>query len=316
MLETVEIENFRCLRRVAVPLHPLTVLVGPNDSGKSAFLQALTHLTQTKGFDSLDYWRADRASPLRIVGNAGGIARFEADPNGNLRVVPEGARKLLEPCGLYELPSNGARMLSEGHQDAQGAPKLGSQGENVPALIDYLVRRDRPRFDAFVAAMRSLVPGLEDVDIFATNQQQRRLDLRVDDGLVITGDKVSSGVRLLLFFAALAYHPNPPRLVLIEEPENGIHPKRLEDVMRLLREITQGKHGEHAAQVVLTTHSPHLLDYVDIEKDQVLVFRRNDDGSRTAEPADAERLKNFLDEFMLGEVWYNEGEAGLVGKDK
>ena len=39
-------------------------------------------------------------------------------------------------------------------------------------------------------------------------------------------------------------------------------------------------------------------------------------GSRTAEPADAERLKVFLDEFMLGEVWYNEGEEGLVKKQK
>ena len=46
----------------------------------------------------------------------------------------------------------------------------------------------------------------------------------------------------------------------------------------------------------------------------MLVFRRNDDGSRTCEPADAERLKNFLDEFMLGEVWYNEGEDGLVAR--
>ncbi len=85
--------------------------------------------------------------------------------------------------------------------------------------------------------------------------------------------------------------------------------------MRLLREITQGKHGGHAAQVILTTHSPYLLDQVDLSTDQVLVFKRNDDGSRTAEPADAERLKSFLGEFMLGEVWFNEGEAGLVSRE-
>ena len=129
-------------------------------------------------------------------------------------------------------------------------------------------------------------------------------------------DRASVGVRLLLFFVAMAYHPKPPKLMLIEEPENSVHPKRLGDVVRLLHEITQGKHGNHAAQVVLTTHSPHLLDHIDPSTDQVLVFRREDDGSRTAEPADAERLKNFLDEFMLGEVWYNEGEAGLVSPGK
>ena len=83
--------------------------------------------------------------------------------------------------------------------------------------------------------------------------------------------------------------------------------------MSLLRDITQAKHGQ-PAQVVVSTHSPYLLDLVDMAKDQVLVFRRQEDGSCTAEPADAERLKVFLDEFMLGEVWYNQGEEGLVAK--
>jgi predicted ATP-dependent endonuclease of OLD family len=84
--------------------------------------------------------------------------------------------------------------------------------------------------------------------------------------------------------------------------------------MLLLHEITRGVHANHAAQVVLTTHSPHLLDFVDLNTDQVLVFSRQEDGSRTAEPADTERLKTFLDEFMLGEVWYNKGEEGLVAR--
>jgi predicted ATPase len=132
--------------------------------------------------------------------------------------------------------------------------------------------------------------------------------------LTVTAERASAGVRLLLFFLALAFHPNPPKLIIVEEPENGLHPKRLADVMRLFRDITEGKLGGHKAQVVLTTHSPYLLDCVDLSKDQVLVFRRNDDGSRTAEPADAERLKTFLDEFLLGEIWYNQGEEGLVRK--
>jgi predicted ATPase len=84
--------------------------------------------------------------------------------------------------------------------------------------------------------------------------------------------------------------------------------------MLLLHEITRGEHGNHGAQVVLTTHSPHLLDFVDLQTDQILVFSRNEDGSRSAEPADADRLKTFLDEFMLGEVWYNQGEEGLVAR--
>ncbi len=204
-------------------------------------------------------------------------------------------------------------MLSQGIADTDTAPALAEDGQNVPALLDYLLRKDRPRFFAFVEAMRDLVPGFEDIDIGTPDPSQRRIDLVIEKDFRIPADKTSVGLRLLLFFVALAYHPTPPKIILLEEPENGVHPKRLEDVMKLLRDITQGVHAGHKAQVILTTHSPHLLDYVDLDKDQVLVFSRNDDdGSRSAEPADADRLKNFLDEFMLGEVWYNEGEAGLV----
>ncbi|HOW19817.1 MAG TPA: ATP-binding protein, partial [Phycisphaerae bacterium] len=174
--------------------------------------------------------------------------------------------------------------------------------------------RDRKRFFEFVDAMRKAVPGLEEIEISTPDPAERSVDLVIENGLRVPADRVSAGVRLLLFFMALAYHPSPPKLILIEEPENGIHPRRLADVMRLLRELTQGVHAGHKAQVVLTTHSPYLLDQVDLEQDQVLVFRRNDDGSRTAEPADAARLRTFLDEFMLGEVWFNQGEEGLVGK--
>ena len=47
----------------------------------------------------------------------------------------------------------------------------------------------------------------------------------------------------------------------------------------------------------------------------MLVFRRGDDGARTAEAVDAKRLELFLDEFKLGEVWFNQGEAGLVARE-
>jgi predicted ATPase len=184
----------------------------------------------------------------------------------------------------------------------------------VPAFLDYLLRRDRERFFAIVNTMRDLVSGLEDIQVVTPNPSTRRLDFLVENGFQLDGQRASAGVRLLLVFVALAYHPRRPKIILLEEPETGFHPKRLATVMELLRGMTEGKYGGPASQVVLTTHSPYLLDRVDIDKDQVLVFSRKADGSRTAEPADAERLKVFMDEFMLGEVWFNEGEGGLVAR--
>ena len=79
---------------------------------------------------------------------------------------------------------------------------------------------------------------------------------------------------LLFFFVALAHHPNPPHVALIEEPETGVHPKRLRDIVELLRGLTRGEFAGRAVQAVLTTHSPYLLDHVTLPEDQVIVFRR------------------------------------------
>ncbi len=312
MLQNITIENFRCLRHVDVPLRPLTILIGPNDSGKSAFLAALMHASaRPASCGQWDIWRGLTVEVSIVV---------EADEGGYQYRSAERIRipkpDPLKPLGFYCLPSKGVAMQCEGYPDTGAPPVIAENGVNVAALLDYMLRRDRKTFDELNAALSRLVPGFERLEIATPDKSVREIDFVIDGGLRIPADQASVGVKLLLFFVSLAYHPTPHKLILIEEPENGVHPRRLEDVIRLLREITQGKHGGKAAQVILTTHSPHLLDYVDLKEDQVLVFRRKEDGSRTAQPADEERLKNFLDEFMLGEVWFNEGEEGLVRRDK
>jgi predicted ATPase len=321
MLDSIFIENFRSLRKVSVALKPLTALIGQNDTGKSTFLDALEQLAEPRSHTSEnDHWRLDSRN---VVVLESGNRRIEAGPKEHSVQLRRGGGWERAPSkdavqkiqtGFYRLPAQGVPMISEGLPDESGPPILGPQGERVPALLDYFLRRDRPRFFDCVDAMKRLIPGMEELEIATPDAQRRRVVLVVEDGLRIPADRASTGVRMLIFFIALAYHPSPPELILLEEPDSGVHPRRLADIMGLLREITRGTHGDRAAQVVLTTHSPYLLDLVEFPQDQVLVFRRNDDGSRTAEPADASRLRTFLEEFQLGEVWYNQGETGLVSK--
>lgn len=300
MIDQLRIRNFRCLREIDwVPMCPLTVLIGPNDSGKSAFLTALRAVARITNVVQADYWRHVEAP---LIQASIGTRRY-----GLGEAIPE-----LAPAGFYHLPSQGVLMQSGGTAEREGVPSLTSEGANLPAVLDSILRHDRRRFDQIVAAFKNRVPGLEDIRIPTPDAGSRRIELVIERGFTIEGNAASTGVRTILFFITLAHLPEPPKLILIEEPETGVHPKRLADIVSLLRDITTGKHGKHPAQVVLSTHSPYLLDEIDLTGDQVLVFRRLEDGSRTAEPVDQQRLKTFLDEFMLGEVWFNRGEQGLV----
>jgi predicted ATPase len=316
MLNTIQIKNFRCLRDLKVPLKPLTIVIGPNDSGKSVFLTAMSRFINNEQFVQDDFWRREHSHLIDIIGTTqnGTIRRHPNTQNDQLSVLARSILKTLQPIQLFQLPSQGVKMESPGHNDNDGVPTIGTDGSNIPALLDYYLRRDRKRFFDTIETLRGLVPGLEDLTISTPNPNSRILDLIVERGLRIPANQTSTGVRLLLVFVALVYHPSPPKIILLEEPENGIHPKRLADVVQLLRDITIGKFGGYAAQVILTTHSPYLLDLIDPEKEQVLVFQRLPDGSRTAQAADTSRLRLFLDEFMLGEVWYNQGEEGLVAR--
>jgi len=327
MLERIRIQNFRCFRELEAPLRPLTVLVGCNDTGKSSFLAAMNMAWTGGNLGPLDHWEMSLFNTIDIQTFGPSVQTSLAATGGPVKINrvlrhrpyrPEGTQGPEHTPGgaaLFEFPAGGPAMKSPGHADEGPPPALGFRGEGIPAFLDYLLRRERRRFDDFVAAMREHVAGLLDINVATPDPKTRRVDLKIDSGIELPADRASVGVRLMLFFMALTYHPAPPHVILLEEPENGVHPRRLQEIMALLHGITKGVHCGRPAQVILTTHSPYLLDHVNLDEDQVLVFRRNDDGSRTAEPADAKRLKIFLDEFMLGEVWFNQGEEGLVKRE-
>ncbi len=94
-------------------------------------------------------------------------------------------------------------------------------------------------------------------------------------------------------------------LVAIEEPENHVHPYLLEALIDLAR--------KSSSQIVFTTHSPHLLDY--LEPNEVYVVGRTEVGTRImrlTDVKDFEIVKKFLEEGgTLGEAWISRFFGGI-----
>ena len=244
MLGELEIRHFRGLKMVNVPLRPLTVLIGKNDTGKSSFLAAIEALANNNSLprDVRFQHNEGLLTSIRAEIEGGGFALSTSKPEGI------GYDKI-GPATLYRLPVHGVSMQSEGYEDQADPSPLGSDGTGVPSLLDHFLRTDRDRFDEVLAAIKNHIPGIQDIRIGTPSKKDRRLDLILDGGFKIPADQASAGVRLMLFFVALAYHPNQTRLILLEEPENGIHPKRLAEVMRLLKGISRGEHASHSCRL-------------------------------------------------------------------
>jgi len=141
--------------------------------------------------------------------------------------------------------------------------------------------------------------------------------LETHTGETIRAQQASDGAILLLGFLAIAHLPEPPTLLLIEEPENGVYPKRLGQVIELLKQMVQGDGGVRFPQIIMTTHSPYVLSF--FEPEEVTFLSRDPEkpeaGVRARPLRDAANIREWLGGggFYLGELWYNMSEKELFG---
>lgn len=148
---------------------------------------------------------------------------------------------------------------------------LRPDGSNLPWVVSALQARDTQRFRNWVSHIQTALPSIETINTVERPEDKHRyLTVRYMDGLEIPSWMVSDGTLRLLALTLPAYLPDLAGIFLIEEPENGIHPRAVETMVQSLSSV-------YGAQVLLATHSPVILSMV--EADKVLCFAKTDDGA-------------------------------------
>lgn len=131
--------------------------------------------------------------------------------------------------------------------------------------------------------------------------------------ITIPCENASDGALLVTAYLALAYSDAPGTL-LIEEPENGLHPSLLRLVFETLHKISTGEYGLGPRQVIIATQSPLLLNYA--TKEEVRIVRRDlEKGTSVTPLADVPDIDRLLKKFAIGELWYHFGEDGLLDEE-
>jgi predicted ATPase len=142
------------------------------------------------------------------------------------------------------------------------SPELGLHGSNLPAVVDYLQKNQPDAWSEVLLAMRSVVPRLLDVKTEYTTD--RRLALQfVEEGYgrPWSSEDISDGTIQSLALFSVLFDPRSS-ITLIEEPENSVHPWIIRNFASACRRV-------RAKQVLVTTHSPVLLDNVTPEEVEV-----------------------------------------------
>lgn len=192
-------------------------------------------------------------------------------------------------------------------QRTGGGVRLARDGSNIADFLLDLRRQDQNAFDGIVETMSYVLPYAKDIQPSLTSSEiERKAWLQLTEaGFKVPGWMLSTGTLRLLALLALLRHPKPPSLIVVEEIENGLDPRSIHLIVEEIRNAVL----DGTTQVILTTHSPYLLDLLTLDH-LVLVERDAKGQPRFLRPADNENLQRWATEFAPGKLYTMGNLAG------
>ncbi len=319
-IERIHIKGFGCIEDVELELGPLQAFIGPNDSGKSTILRAVEVAVAAalRPGHAIDEPRCRLDGTLEIAGQDDRLSlEFRhgfTKPKSNWIEIGERARSLLGGgTALIRLDPDALRAPSQLIPEGRELGFFNDRGAGLAGLFDALLNRsDRP-IDAITAQVRKRFPTIKHISLRNASTTHKELQLELVNGTKIPAATASEGLLYYLAFATLPYLHDGASILLIEEPENGLHPARIRDVVATLREIAK------TTQILIATHSPILVN--ELEPHEIFVTTRDPaSGTRVTR---LDRTPNFAERSRVyepGELWiaYADGdtEAALLGEDE
>lgn len=184
--------------------------------------------------------------------------------------------------------------------------QLQSYGENLSAVLHVLQSEYPDRFREIAEILKSAVPELKELSTGLTAHEAGQTYVRISEKSLassIPAWGMSDGTLRFLACLVALYSPASPRLICFEEPENYVHPRLLELMVDLLKGASQ------KTQVLINTHSPYLVDFLD-PGDLFIVEKVNGE-TQVKRAEDKKGIKEALKTLGLGEMWYSGGLGGV-----
>jgi predicted ATPase len=189
---------------------------------------------------------------------------------------------------------------------------LTENGDNFSSWLLTLRTNYPEEFRMIEQAATDIFPDLEalltPLTQFVTSAASREKNLLHP----IPVRRMSDGEVTFLAWLSLIFAPvdlGSPFLCA-EEPENHLHPRLLETLAELLHQ-RQNEFGAQASQIIMTTHSPYLIDRFNLE--DLIIVEKRDGATRYTKPASKEHLRALIEreELGLGDLWF----AGALSGD-
>lgn len=337
MLDRIKIRGYKSIRELDLPLGPINILIGSNGAGKSNFIsffkfvnniyeQRLQNYTMQAGADSLLYYGLKRtkeiSGSLVFSDNAYTFSLHPKDGGGmflaeekywNVHRNSVFVHHNLNESLIVKFALSDLRELDykiyHFHDTSKGSPLRSSakvndnrvlreDGGNLPACL-YLMQQKYPKtLKRIESAVRSVMPYFERFDL-----EPQALDGSVElvwndvdaPDKYFSANDLSDGSIRFIALAALLLQPELPKIIIIDEPELGLHPVAVTMLAGMIHSA-----AARGCQIIVSTQSVNLINNFEAE-DIVTVDRQ--DGQSVFNRLSKDSLKNWIEDYTLGELW-------------
>jgi len=257
------------------------------------------------------YWDKDRGfgTPLQVdisrVNKEAGISR--AKTSG----IEGFVREHLDRWRLYHFHDTSASSPMKKTADLNDNRYLRPDGSNLAAFLYFLRSKHPSSYLVIRRTVQRVAPFLDDFQLepMQLNAEKIRLEWRhKGTEAFFSAASLSDGTLRFLALATLFLQPEKyrPSVILVDEPELGLHPYAIALLASLVKQASV------KTQVIISTQSPQLLDH--FEPEDVLIADRVNGGTQLSR-LDAGKLESWLEEYSLGQLWEKNEFGGRPGAE-
>lgn len=331
VVRQVEIENFKSIRKLSLPLGRVNVFIGANGAGKSNILEAIAYgVAASRDRLTNDYLaprgvrfvpsefmrgafpESEISEPVVVSLDLGSgpvilpirpewesqqhlyiplsddsidrlVRALHEDPKARhwderkvTAFLREASRRYPLPDFMIFSPENSALRIFQGEQ--QVLP-LGARGEGLFAHLKALGSKNEGPLPAIIKHLELLdwFEGINVPDDLAPGERSLLIrDKYLRAGALFDQRSANEGFLFLLFYLTLFVSPETPKFFAIDNVDAALNPKLATRLMATLTDLAK----THNKQALFTTHSPAVLNGLDLTDDEqrLFVVVRGDDG--------------------------------------
>ena len=209
-------------------------------------------------------------------------------------------KSYLSNLQIYHFHDTSATSMLRRECDLNDNNSLKTDGRNLPAFLYYLKQEHPKKYMRLEKTIQSVAPYIDHFILEPKKLNKELIELRwVEKGDLesnFSTYQFSDGTLRFIALATVLMQPEPPAVIIIDEPELGLHPQAITKLAGLIEAASS------QTQIFLSTQSVNLVDCFKPE-DVVTVDRSNEENQSIFKRLDSETLKIWLEDHTLGELW-------------